>query len=134
MWLLLTIVAVAPSQQPKIRRGLLREIVDYTANVEARAFAEEAARARPSAPPGAGDPAAFHLPRGDPKGRLLGVASGRRPCHPGRVMLVCSGPGRVCSPALCASSLIDGGGGWTAVVRVGLCRISTGVWCSPGLC
>jgi hypothetical protein len=58
MWLLLTIVAVAPSQQPKIRRGLLREIVDYTANAEARAFTEEAARARPSAPP---DPAAFHV-------------------------------------------------------------------------
>ncbi|MEK6443427.1 hypothetical protein [Pseudonocardia sp. T1-2H] len=61
MWLLLTIVAVAPSQQPKIRRGLLREIADYTTNAEARAFAEEAARARPSAPPGAGDPAAFHV-------------------------------------------------------------------------
>jgi hypothetical protein len=57
MWLLLTVLAVALSQQPKIRRGLLREIADYTANAEARAFAEEAARAGETTPPGSVDPA-----------------------------------------------------------------------------
>jgi hypothetical protein len=60
MWLLLTVVAVALSQQPKIRRGLMREIADYTANAEARAFAEEAARAGETSPPGSVDPAGFH--------------------------------------------------------------------------
>jgi hypothetical protein len=59
MWLLLTVVAVALSQQPKIRRGLMREIADYTANAEARAFAEEAARALETTPPGSVDPAGF---------------------------------------------------------------------------
>ncbi|MEK6439210.1 hypothetical protein [Pseudonocardia sp. T1-2H] len=59
MWLLLTVVAVALSQQPKIRRGLMREIADYTANAEARAFAEEAARAGETTPPGSVDPAGF---------------------------------------------------------------------------
>ncbi|HEY0815199.1 MAG TPA: hypothetical protein VGE11_18165 [Pseudonocardia sp.] len=44
MWMLLTVFAVALSQQPKIRRGLLREISDYTSNAEAEAFAQEAAR------------------------------------------------------------------------------------------
>jgi len=36
MWLLLTVFAIALSQQPRIRRGLLREISDYTSNAEAR--------------------------------------------------------------------------------------------------
>jgi hypothetical protein len=30
MWLLLTIVAVALSQQPKIRRALMRELADHS--------------------------------------------------------------------------------------------------------
>jgi hypothetical protein len=37
--------AVALSQQPKIRRTLRQEIADFNANAEARAFANEAARA-----------------------------------------------------------------------------------------
>jgi MFS family permease len=44
MWLLLTVFAVALSQQPKVRRTLLREIADYSSNAEARALAEESAR------------------------------------------------------------------------------------------
>ena len=39
MWVLLTIVAVALSQQPKIRRALLKELADYNSNAEARALA-----------------------------------------------------------------------------------------------
>jgi hypothetical protein len=42
MWILLTIVAVALSQQPKVRRGLMRELADYQSNAEARAFAASA--------------------------------------------------------------------------------------------
>jgi hypothetical protein len=37
MWFLLTVLAVALSQQPKVRRSLMRELADYTANAEARA-------------------------------------------------------------------------------------------------
>lgn len=44
MWILLTIVAVALSQQPKIRRVMQKEITDYKANSEMKAFAEEAAK------------------------------------------------------------------------------------------
>ncbi len=43
MYLLLTIVAVALAQQPKVRRSLQREIADYTRNAEAAAYAAEAA-------------------------------------------------------------------------------------------
>jgi hypothetical protein len=50
MWMLLTVFAIALSQQPKIRRALLREISDYTSNAEAQAFAEEAARTGSAAP------------------------------------------------------------------------------------
>jgi hypothetical protein len=46
MWLLLTVFAVALSQQPRIRRTLLREIANFNANAEARAFADEAAQAQ----------------------------------------------------------------------------------------
>jgi hypothetical protein len=46
MWFLLTIFALALAQQPKIRRGLMREIADYGSNAEARAFAEDAAAHR----------------------------------------------------------------------------------------
>jgi len=42
MWFLLTVFAVALSQQPKVRRTLLREIADYTSNAEAQAYAAEA--------------------------------------------------------------------------------------------
>ncbi|HZM67402.1 MAG TPA: hypothetical protein VFC16_14010 [Nakamurella sp.] len=41
MWFLLTVFAVALSQQPKVRRTLLREIADYNSNAEAQAFAAE---------------------------------------------------------------------------------------------
>ena len=44
MWLLLTIFAVALSQQPKIRRALMREIADYNSNAEGRAFAATASK------------------------------------------------------------------------------------------
>ena len=44
-WVLLTVFAVALAQQPKVRRTLQREIADYTANAEARAFAAEQAAA-----------------------------------------------------------------------------------------
>jgi hypothetical protein len=43
MWILLTVFAVALSQQPKVRRLLQREIADYSNNSEARAFAKEQA-------------------------------------------------------------------------------------------
>jgi hypothetical protein len=45
MWVLLTVFAVALAQQPKVRRTLQREIADYQANAEARAFAAEQAAA-----------------------------------------------------------------------------------------
>ena len=45
MWILLTVFAVALSQQPRVRRLLQREIADYTHNAEAQALAKEAARA-----------------------------------------------------------------------------------------
>ena len=45
MWILLTVFAVALAQQPKVRRRLQKEIADYTANAEARAFAAEQAAA-----------------------------------------------------------------------------------------
>ena len=51
MWLLLTIVAVALSQQPKIRRALMKELADYSSNAEARALALEAERARSNSVP-----------------------------------------------------------------------------------
>jgi hypothetical protein len=54
MWLLLTVFAIALSQQPKIRRVLLREISDYASNAEARAFAEEDARTASTVPQAAG--------------------------------------------------------------------------------
>ena len=41
MWVLLTVFAVALAQQPKVRRTLQKEIADYQANAEARAFAAE---------------------------------------------------------------------------------------------
>jgi hypothetical protein len=41
MWILLTVFAVALSQQPKVRRLLQREIADYTNNAEAQALAKE---------------------------------------------------------------------------------------------
>jgi hypothetical protein len=47
MWFLMTIFAVALSQQPKIRRALMREIADYNSNAEARAFASGAAERSP---------------------------------------------------------------------------------------
>jgi hypothetical protein len=48
MWVLLTIVAVALSQQPKIRRALMKELADYHSNGEAQAAAA-AASTRPLA-------------------------------------------------------------------------------------
>jgi hypothetical protein len=51
MWVLLTVFAVALAQQPKVRRTLQKEIADYSANAEARAFAaEQAAAAAAPAP------------------------------------------------------------------------------------
>jgi hypothetical protein len=46
---LLTVFAVALVQQPKVRRTLQREIADYQANAEARAFAAEQAAAAAAA-------------------------------------------------------------------------------------
>ena len=43
MWILLTVFAVALAQQPKVRRTLQKEIADYQASAEARAFAAEQA-------------------------------------------------------------------------------------------
>jgi hypothetical protein len=37
------VFAVALAQQPKVRRTLQKEIADYQANAEARAFADEQA-------------------------------------------------------------------------------------------
>jgi hypothetical protein len=49
MWILLTVFAVALAQQPKVRRTLQKEIADYQANAEARAFADEQAAAAKAA-------------------------------------------------------------------------------------
>jgi hypothetical protein len=43
LWILLTVFAVALSQQPKIRRVMQKEITDYKANAEMKAFEQEAA-------------------------------------------------------------------------------------------
>lgn len=45
MWILLTVFAVALSQQPRVRRLLQREIADYSRNAEALALEKEAAQA-----------------------------------------------------------------------------------------
>ena len=46
MWILLTVLATALAQQPKVRRVMQKEIADYNNNAEAQAFArEEAERA-----------------------------------------------------------------------------------------
>ena len=44
MWILLTVLAVALSQQPKIRRTMQKEITDYRVNAEMKAFEREAAQ------------------------------------------------------------------------------------------
>ncbi|MET0864894.1 MAG: hypothetical protein ABWZ98_11215 [Nakamurella sp.] len=44
MWILLTIVAVALAQQPRVRRVMQKEITDYRANAEMKAFEAEAAQ------------------------------------------------------------------------------------------
>ena len=49
MWLLLTVFAVALSQQPKVRRVMQKEISDYKANVEMKALAREAEAAAAAA-------------------------------------------------------------------------------------
>jgi len=43
MWILLTIVAAALAQQPRVRRLMQKEITDYKANAEMRALAAEQA-------------------------------------------------------------------------------------------
>jgi hypothetical protein len=43
MWILLTVLAVALSQQPKIRRVMQKEITDYKANAEMKAYEKQAA-------------------------------------------------------------------------------------------
>lgn len=62
MWILLTVFAVALSQQPKVRRLLQREIADYSNNAEAQAMeketAKEAARQAATAAAPAREPAA----------------------------------------------------------------------------
>ena len=45
MWILLTVLAVALSQQPRIRRVMQKEITDYKANAEMKAYEQEAAAA-----------------------------------------------------------------------------------------
>jgi hypothetical protein len=55
MWVLLTVFAVALAQQPKIRRTLQKEIADYSANAEARAFAAEQEGAAAAAQPTVSD-------------------------------------------------------------------------------
>ncbi|MBN9734142.1 MULTISPECIES: hypothetical protein [unclassified Pseudonocardia] len=42
MWILLTVVAVALAQQPRIRRTLMKELADYESGAEARAYASAA--------------------------------------------------------------------------------------------
>jgi len=64
MWILLTIVAVALSQQPKIRRALMKELADYTSNAEARALAQEPEQTRATVSVGPADRAASHATRG----------------------------------------------------------------------
>ena len=44
MWILLTVVAVALSQNPRVRRVMQKEITDYKANAEMKAFEAEAAQ------------------------------------------------------------------------------------------
>src|SRR6476469_7039013 len=45
MWILLTVLAVALSQQPRIRRVMQKEITDYKANAEMEAYEQEAVAA-----------------------------------------------------------------------------------------
>jgi hypothetical protein len=56
MWLLLTVFAVALSQQPRVRRVMQKEISDYRANAEMKALAREAERAAATAREPAGVP------------------------------------------------------------------------------
>jgi hypothetical protein len=58
MWLLLTIVAAALAQQPKVRRLMQKEITDYKANAEMQALAAEAAAEKAAAEKAAADRAA----------------------------------------------------------------------------
>ena len=44
MWILLTVVAVALSQNPRVRRVMQKEITDFKANAEMKAFEAEAAQ------------------------------------------------------------------------------------------
>ena len=46
MWILLTVLAAALAQQPKVRRVMQKEIADYNGNAEAQAFAREEAAAK----------------------------------------------------------------------------------------
>ncbi len=45
MWFLLTVLATALAQQPKVRRRLLKDVADYSANAVAKAYARETAQA-----------------------------------------------------------------------------------------
>ena len=45
MWILLTVLAVALPQQPRIRRVMQKEITDYKANAEMKAYEQEAVAA-----------------------------------------------------------------------------------------
>ncbi len=63
MWILLTIVAVALSQQPKIRRTLMKELADYSSNAEARALAQAAEQTKATVPVGPAGQTASHPTR-----------------------------------------------------------------------
>ena len=54
---------IALSQQPKIRRALMKELADYTSNAEARALAQEAEQTRATVPVGPADRTASHPTR-----------------------------------------------------------------------
>ena len=93
MWILLTVLAVALSQQPKIRRVMQKEITDYKANAEMKAYEQEAARPprTPKQPRRQQDPisrrtrgpwAPVQVIRANVSGRAV---ARRQPPHPGDV-------------------------------------------------
>ena len=88
MWILLTVFAVALSQQPKIRRTMQKEITDYKANAEMKAFEQEAAAEAASGqdkPRPPGRPRGPHRSLADDEERIPVVGPGSAPRRdPGR--------------------------------------------------
>jgi hypothetical protein len=70
MWILLTVFAVALSQQPKIRRTMQKEIADYKANAEMRPSKRRPPRKPPGNSPRPSAPRPDPADRWDPKSEV----------------------------------------------------------------